>query len=215
MQKLKTLDTLFDPDPTYEVFYYRDSSGELRPWDLNETYRRASELQLEEFVPPEIRSYFNSILNLMTFSYYHYGLVAIAAFLATTAVEMALRTRYPLRDGEKIGGRDRRSFNRLLQRAVRDGIIREEEFHWLPDARKRHKQLLEDLERQDGAEVRFNEEPYTSVLLREMPRMRNYFAHPPDSHVLFTFEMSMGIVQPCSDVINQLFRERTDEKERK
>lgn len=209
MQALKIPETVFEPDSIYDMFRFRDASGSLKKWDLAETYRRVLELELESHVPEEIRSYFNSIRNLLLYSFYHYGFVAISAFLATTAVEMALRTKYPWKAEQHAAARrDGRSFERLFQRAIRDGSIREEEFLWLTEARMRDRELWKELGRQTGDEIVIKEEPYPPILARSTVYLRNYFAHPADTHILFTFEMAISIMRPCADVINQLFRVR-------
>jgi len=209
MQIFKTPETVFEPDPIYDTLRFRDASGALKKWDLAETHRRVLELELENSVPEEIRSYFNSIRNLLLYSYYHYGFVAISAFLATTGVEMALRTKYPWKnENHKEGIPDNRPFAALFQRAVGDGNIREEEFLWLPETRRKDRELWEEYARAIGAEPVFENAPYPPRLAKSTVRLRNYFAHQADVHVLFTFEMAISTMRPCVDVINQLFRAR-------
>jgi len=207
MQEFKKIVDVLEPDSTMRMFSYPDAkTGVLKQWDLEETHRRVSQLQVDHYVPEEIRSYFNSLKNVLLYSYFHYGFVPISAFLATTAVEMALRTLYPWKPGPGKNALDKRSFHSLFKRAIDEGKVREEDFLWLPEVREQKKRMWDEYEQATGFRVARSSERYERALLRSMVRMRNYFAHPSSGHTLITFEMAYGMIRPCADIINQLFR---------
>jgi hypothetical protein len=211
MQEFKNLDDVFEPDAAMRVFSYLDSeSVDWKQWDLKETHRRLSELFIEEYVPEDVRSYFNSIKNILLYSYFHYGFIPIAAFLATTAVEMALRTFYPWKPKSTKDRRDTRSFHSLFQKVIVEGRVKEEDFTWLPKERAKVQQIWDEYERATGNVVKPCQEPYEQVLLKSLVFTRNYFAHPAFAHSLITFEMAFDSVRPCADVINQIFKPKIE-----
>lgn len=206
MQAFKTLEDIFKADPVYDQIIYTGKSGAIKKLEIKAIYRSVSKLKLNNNVPEEIRGYFNSIKNLLLYSYFHYGLVPIGAFMATTAVEMTLRTIYPWNKRNK--GKDSRSFKKLFRKAIQENRIVENEFLWLPEARRKNRQIWDEINRETGHKLIDKEEPYPDVLERSLVNLRNYFAHPAEYQKIISFEMAMTIVRPCTDVINQLFKDR-------
>ncbi len=211
MQEFKPLDRVLEPDPTMQLFSCPDpTGGDLRPWSLEETHRRVSELVVDDKVPEHIRSYFNTVKNALVFSFYHYGFLAVASFLAATAVEMALRTRYAanLQGSSK---RSQPSFASLLGRAIDEGLVTDDGFAWLRDKQLSSERLWREVERGTGRRVLLDKRPYVQRLRKSLVDVRNYFAHPSTGHTLIPFEMAFATVRPCAGIINQLFSPRAEQ----
>jgi HEPN domain-containing protein len=206
MSAFKPLDMLLklDPPPSGDQATQDLLAGQR----LEALHERVSSLSLEEHVPTDIHVYYDTIRSLMVFSAFHAGFVEIAAFLATTAVEMSLRRVYPFqrREGREEEN-DRRPLSRLLRRAVRDRRIRESEFLWLEETRQEYRQLLDDLAREQGQPLDVEVIPYEEALLKSFTRIRNHFAHRREPGEAMNFEMGFRTVRPCADIINQLFRD--------
>ncbi len=210
MQEFKPLHRLLEPDPTMQLFSYPDpNSGVLYPWSLEEAHRRVSQLAVDDNVPEHVRSYFNTAKNALVFSYYHYGFVAVSSFLAVTAVEMALRTRYAA-DLNGTRKHSKPSFAVLLGRAIDEGRVTDDGFPWLRETRLASERLWREVERGTGKRVLLDRKAYVQGLRKSLPDVRNYFAHPSTAHTLITFEMAFATVRSCAGVINQLFSQRAE-----
>lgn len=214
MQSFKRINELLKPDPAMEFYSHLDlASGMFVPQDTTRIHERVNEYSLGNHVPTQIRSYFDTSRNLMVFSYYEYGFVPVAAFLAISAVEMALRTIYPQENDDQKSGNDKRSFKLLLRRAITDGRLQESEFKTLAADRAKHRLIVEEFARLKGVEIAVTQEPYEKVFLRTAPTIRNMFAHPNVDHTLFPPEMAFNIMKRAAEALNQLFKERDEPTE--
>lgn len=206
MNGFKPLEELLALDP--ETMQPSGGDPSVPALTLEELHQRTGMLVLEATVPVDIRDYFDTIRSLLVFSAFHHGFVEIAAFLATTAVEMSLRRIYPFRKREgREEEADRRPLSRLLRRAVRDRRIREEEFLWLQETRDEYRRLLEEIGRKSGEPVEIEVIPYEEALLKSFTRIRNHFAHRTEPGGGLSFGMGFRTIRPCADIINQLFRD--------
>lgn len=211
MQKFKSIDQLFEPDSAMTSYRHRDTvSGSLVTQDEFRLHKRVSVYCLSDDVPEQIRSYFDTGRNLLVFSYFEYGFVPIAAFLASSAVEMALRTIYPPCGTDLKGGKDRRGFKDLLGRAIKDRRIRESDFKSLVEDRAKQRAAFGEFGEAIGKTITVVEKPYESVYHRTAPEIRNFFAHPRENHTLIPPEMAIGIFKRSSEAINQLFKDRSE-----
>jgi hypothetical protein len=152
-----------------------------------------------------VQSYFNTAKNLLVYSYYHYGFVPVAAFLAVSTVEMAVRTIYPSKPDPDHPKKRPPSFHALLERAVKEGRIREAEFTSLPAAKERQRRIMQDYAAASGLKLKKEQKASEEQFLVSITGIRNTFAHPELAHTLITPEMAFGLMQHTGEAIDQLF----------
>ena len=190
------------------VFAFVDpSTGKPSDVSAEVLHALASQLRLGAAVPDGVQSYFNTAKNLFVHSYYHYGFVPVAAFLAASAVEMAVRTVYPFEPDPAQPKRKPRPFYSLLEQAIKEGRITESGFTTLEKARSKHREAMKAVARAKGLKYTESTEPFEKQFLRSITRLRNLFAHPQEDHNLITPEMAHGLMLRSAEAINQLFRE--------
>jgi hypothetical protein len=112
LSRAKTKELILDPDPR---------SAGLGP-PLEKQYDLLEYFDLHAGVPDSIRSYMNSVVTLWLYGWLYYPFYPLAIFLSTTAVEMALKERFPKK------GRDHRGLKKLLRKAKGTGLLRDEGF---------------------------------------------------------------------------------------
>src|SRR5258708_36895369 len=110
MECLKNPTDLLEPDPRNSSFVKIDATHQ-RPvhMTIEDFHELAEYVKVGDNVPEDVRSYVETIKNLLVFGWYHHPFCTLAAFSGTTAVEMALRKRYPKPEP------DHRSFQKLLK----------------------------------------------------------------------------------------------------
>src|SRR5712692_1985987 len=114
MEKLKQIEDVFQPDERNLMFVRFDTGERLT---LGEHHAKIADVALNSRVPEDVRSYFATIQNVCVYAWFAYDLYAIVQFLCFTAIEMALKKRFP------VSGKDRRGLSELLKRAVRQKLI--------------------------------------------------------------------------------------------
>ena len=189
METIKSREQFFDPDPR---------SPALGP-PLEKQYELLDYFRLHDGVPESVRSYMHSIVTLWLYGWLYYPFYQLALFLSATAVELALKERFPKKDG------DRRGLKVLLGTAKRAGLLRDEGFPSL----KRRQENAAILEQQIGAIVgEFRKLPrqgsYVDVVIEFLPKIRNRFAHP-DMHAITPPGMAVDALVLAAEIINQLW----------
>lgn len=118
---MKPLAELLQPDPTNCFFGNVDlNTGTIPSIVLEDIHSLFSVITVHKSVPQDVRTYMESIKNIAVFGWFHYPLYTHAVFLSTTALEMALRARFP------ISGADRRTMRPLMREARKAGLMDEE-----------------------------------------------------------------------------------------
>lgn len=174
METLKPLDQITQPDERNLFFVVRDRQGNQRPQEIADLHRAASSIVLNPSVPESVRSHFAQALNLSVYSWFHYQFHVTADFMSMVTVEFALRERLKP-DGHA-------PFKKLVARAVREGLIKDEGF-----AVARGKPA--------------GSTSYVETLVEVLPDLRNGHAHG-------TFMLHNGAftsLRIAADFINQLF----------
>ena len=165
MEELKPLSALTSPDvrqPSFSVF-----DRELRifrPFTLDDLYTRVSQIELHAGVPEAVRSHFATALNLVAYSWYFYPFNVTAQFMGYVSVESALRARYP--------GKQAASFKRLVERAVREGLVEDRGFSHYREPEL--DQLPPELR---SLMVEPPPNAYAEALIESLPHLRNSLAH--------------------------------------
>jgi hypothetical protein len=189
MEELKALAALHEPDERQRFFVVREAdSHDFRPIQAADIHALAEQAALHAGVPEVIRSHFSMAQNLLAYSWFFYPFNVAAELHAYVSVEFALKTRFP--------NDSTRSFGKLLEKAVTEGLLRSEGFTYgrNPD---RQPYPPETTLRAELAEV----SDYAAEIAKAMRLLRNSLAHGAS-----TLHMKGGtVLLVCSEVINQLF----------
>lgn len=197
MQQLKPLAELLRPDPTNKMFGKMDTTtGNIGPVAMEDIYEIVRQISTSESVPEDVRSYFESIKNLTVFGWFHYPLYTHAVFLATTALEMALRARFP------VTGGDRRTMRPLIEAARKAGLVRDDT---LPSSRRWHADEPDLNQAEKTVETKAGpQRSYAEYAWRMMLFLRNKFLHQQQSTILTPW-MAADHLSLAAEMINALF----------
>lgn len=194
-ERLRTPKEVCEPDPRQEAFVRLDESG-VRARTLHDHYSAVAESALRESVPLDVRVHFETSRNLLLYSWFVYRFIAVAELHAYSSIEFALRKKY---------GKKRESLKKLLQRAVADGLIRDDGFQVHQRAVRNdeaYRALMADIPGYALPEPEQKDiQEYCKTLVEALPYLRNKLAHgSPMIHPggYATLEIS-------ADLINQLF----------
>jgi hypothetical protein len=194
MERMKGRHELLEPDARSSMFVKMDSTGSgVLPMTIDDFHEWASYVKVSENVPEDVRSYVETIKNVFVFGWCHYPFCTLAAFLATTAVEMALRKRYPM------AGRDRRSFATLLKRAEDDGLLTDDRFP------AEFSRPLEVQTVDDGVAMEIMNHSVAERITSRIPSLRNEFAHP-GAHWIMPPGPALDMLILSAAVINALWQ---------
>jgi 23S rRNA A2030 N6-methylase RlmJ len=126
MENLKPLPEISNPDQR-NLMFVRIDTGE--PISVEEHYAGIASVVLDPRVPEEVKSYFSTVQNVCFYAWFAYDLYAVVDFLCCTAIEMALRMRFP------VHGTDRRGLRALFKKAVGEKLINEKGFEHIRQMR--------------------------------------------------------------------------------
>lgn len=158
----------------YTQIMERDDRHIGYDFTLRELYESISSVKLNNNIPEVIHSQLNVAKNMAVYSYYLYSLSPEVGLKSFRIIELALKIRYP--DMEKSG------LKRLLTRAVKDGLLKDEGFSIC-----------------DGAS---QDNKYSKSLIETIPGLRNSLSHgSPMLH-----PQCVRFLVTASELINQLFQ---------
>jgi len=199
METIKKIDEITVPDFRSTTWVKLDrASGTAERITLEDSYRVAEYFQLHDGVPAEIRSYMDSVRTLFIYGWFYYPFYTFAGFLGTTAVEMALRVRFPK------PGRDFRGLKKLFRQAVKERLVRDENFASREHARTWEAAILAAMREGGSAYESPPERPYAEVVEERLRRVRNEFAHPEAQWIMVPGQ-AISVLVLCAEVINQLW----------
>jgi hypothetical protein len=182
MESIKGREQFLDPDPRSR------SSGP----PLEKQYELLHYFWLHDGVPDSVCSYMNAVVTLWLYGWLYYPFYPLSIFLSTTAVELALKERFPKE------GRDRRGLKKLLRTAKTAGLLRDEGF---PSLKYRREYTATIVGKPPQS---LPGEPYVDVVIESLPDTRNQFAHP-DMHTIMTPGMAVDSLILAAEIINQLW----------
>lgn len=189
VETIKGKEQFFDPDPR---------SAGLGP-PLEQQYELLEYFRLHDGVRDAVRSYMNAVVTLWLYGWLYYPFYPLAIFLSATAVEMALKERFPKK------GRDGRGLKKLLPMAKNAGLLRDEGFPSLKYRRENAALLGQAIAAiVSKPPESLAEEPYVDVVIESLPKIRNDFAHP-DMHTIMPPGMAVDSLIVAAEIINQLW----------
>lgn len=230
MEEFKSLEEIMTVDVRNTFFALRNRvTGDTRPRELKDHHESVSRFNLNEAVPEKVQSHFNTAKNVLLYTWFVYGFFPVAELYALNALELALKERIG-EDGlkelkkklRKIGKRI--GLQAYIEHAAANKWIKNEDFgayHRAPIERARMDYLARKSEEMhakglDSIEINYDEievppentTDYLRVLQHRVHKIRNIHAHGEvmlyPASVWMTFEI-------CSDFINALFKEHTNE----
>ena len=197
MEKYKELHEILEADPRSHMFHIFDEAmGDFRERDISDIHSRLDQIELNEGVPEAIRDHFLTSKHLVLYSWFVYRFIPIAEFHAIASLEFALKIKT---------GKSRWGLKRLLQHAVKEGWVRDNDFRIHREkieSRKEHAERLKvmlNIEMQPGVP---KEGEYTSILVESLPYLRNVYAH--GSNTIAPQGYLTLII--CAEFINKLFK---------
>ena len=182
MEKFKVYEELVNPDNRTTMYSVRNrDTGEISDFTLRYLYEEVEFVKLDEsYVKNEnVISQFNVAKNLAVYTWFSYSFHQIAEMKAYSVVEMALRDIY------KNKGL---SLNNLVERAVKEQLLIEDDFLYLKDNN--------------------SSESFVKNLSFIISKSRNLLAH--GSTMLDN--SSLQTMHICKDIINQLYKNLDNHK---
>jgi hypothetical protein len=199
VEALKPIDEFTKPDTRNQGLVKITPEGRI-PVTYEDFYEHVADCNLLPSIPEEIRSYFEMVKNVYVQGWYYYPLFTLSYFLSLVAMEMALRERLKKEDPKQ-----KNTFSKLMNIAVEKGLIKASKFSYVKGRWEQSKKMEQD---SMGLIKAFPEtEEYCRVLAKNIPKLRNAFAHPQITTILFPHQASSSI-KTSSEFINQLFESK-------
>ena len=195
-EHLRPLDYMQAPDPRWKAFGRVTEKG-FESISLERYAQPIQEIALNEEVPKSVAVHFETAKNLALFAWHVYRFIPVAELYAFISVEFALR--------EKTGDR-KAPFKKILQRAIEEGWLSNEEFsQWKRATEQRAMQREQALELAKALDSEPPEDPqywdYLAVLKEHIPYFRNNYAHGTSSISPWAYKA----LEDSAEIINQLF----------
>jgi hypothetical protein len=197
MEKMKKVDEITVPDFASTAFAVLNlADGTSRAITLADFYGHAERIQVNETAPEDVRSYMEAVKTLYVYGWFYYPFYTLAAFLATTAVEMALVTKFQKRRSPGLA--------RLYRLALKQGMIREENFPSRKHVQANRALLFGEETQLPDTPSPEREKPYAERVGDLLTYFRNVFAHPT-GHWIMTPGNALDFLVLAGEVINQLW----------
>ena len=165
---------------------------------LADFYESAERIRVGEAAPEQVRSYMEAVKTLYAYGWFYYPFFTLSAFMATTAVEMALRVRL------QKGRNDHSGLKALFEEGIRQGLLRDEGFP-SREAVQESKAAMFGQDAEPPEAPPAGEAPsYSETVAEWMRYFRNVFAHPSGHWILFPGQ-AINFLTLAGEVINQLW----------
>jgi hypothetical protein len=199
MERLKKIEEITEPDHRSTGFGMIDvSDGISRNMTLGDFYKNAERLRVNEGAPEDVRSYMEAVKTLFVYGWFYYPFFTLSAFMATTAVEMALKRRLQTRPDDPSG------LKTLFDKAISQGLLRDESFPSREHVQANRAAIFgENAKSSEGFSVEAGP-PYAERVAGFMRHFRNVFAHPSGHWILFPGQ-ALNFLVLAGEVINQLW----------
>ena len=223
---LRTPQNAFEPDPRTLGFSIHMEGG-YRSKEFEDQYRAVADILLRPEVPEHIRIQFETAKNLYLYAWYVYRFYSVCKLQAFSCLELALRDRFEsaILAVDKHRKKYRRGFAGLLKYAIENHHLKNENFTmWRCRAELRAQERtmlerLEEMKRTGAVEMDLEESEieikpedsdhdYRAILLKNLPVLRNHFAHGSSS----IDNQARGMLHVVSEIINQIYPFDLDEE---
>ncbi len=174
------------------------SDGTSRGVTLADLYRDAERIQVNEPTPEDVRSYIEAVKTLFLFGWFYYPFFTLSAFMATTAVEMALKVRLQKRPDDPSG------LKAVFDQAIREGLLRDEGFPSRERVQASRAGMFGASEESSETACVEPGPPYAERVAGFMRHFRNVFAHPAGHWILFPGQ-ALDFLVLAGEVIDQLW----------
>jgi len=201
METLKKIEEIPEPDHRSTGFGVINlSDGTTRSMTLADFYKDAESIRVNETAPEDVRSYMEAVKTLFVYGWHYYPFFTLSAFMATTAVEMALKLRLQKRPDDPSG------LKTLFDQAIAQGLLRDEGFPSRENVQANGPTMFGENEGSSGAVSVEPGPPYAERVAGFMRHFRNVFAHPSGHWILFPGQ-ALDFLVLGGEVINQLWPE--------
>jgi hypothetical protein len=169
---VKAIHELCLPDARNENLRDDDpQSGDLIPWTLERCYASIGDIDLAPELSAVTHSSLNAAKMVYVYSWFYYPLATLAGLLATITCERGLRVA--------LGG-TRARLPTLLERSLRNGWIRDEDFPERDELAQKDREMWEALQSSMGLAIPPPQPPTAETFVRELLAWRHAFLHPRD-----------------------------------
>lgn len=214
-ERFRELEDICKADPRWEGFV-RFSEAGIEGKALEDHHARLAGIHLVEAVPEDVVIQFETAKNLSLYSWFVYRFGPVARMHAYATLELALRMYFDISRETAI--KKRKYLWNLLNRAIKEGRIKEEEFSvvkQLAARRARERELfarIEELDKTGCESIEWDEEEvkvlpedypgdYLDKLLDSIPSVRGHIAHGST----MVDNSGPGFLQTVAEIINQLY----------
>ncbi len=199
MEAMKRFEEITQPDHLSTGFGMIDVSDETsRNMTLGDFYKDAENLRVNEGAPEDVRSYIEAVKTLFVYGWFYYPFFTLSAFMATTAVEMALKQRLQTRPNDPSG------LKTLFDIAISQGLLRDEGFPSHEHVKANRVAIFgENTEPSEGLPEEAGP-TYAERVAGLMRHFRNVFAHPSGHWILLPGQ-ALDFLVLAGEVINQLW----------
>lgn len=198
METMKKLEEITEPDHRSTGFGMILSDGTSRNMTLGDFYKHAESLRVNEGAPEDVRSYMEAVKTLFVYGWFYYPFFTLSAFMATTAVEMALKLRLQTRPDDPSG------LKTLFDQAIAQGLLRDEGFPSRKNIQSNTAQMFGESEESSRTVSGEPSPPWAERVAAFMRHFRNVFAHPSGHWILFPGQ-ALDFLVLGAEVINQLW----------
>ncbi|MGD1101292.1 MAG: hypothetical protein ABSA59_04425 [Terriglobia bacterium] len=208
-EKLKRPEEVTEPDHRSTSFAVADLiAGSSRPMTLADFYKDAECIRVSEAVPVDVRSYMEAVKSLFVYGWFYYPFFTLCAFMATTAVEMALKLKLQKRPDDHSG------LKNLFDQAIAQGLLSDKGFPSNESAEAYQKDLQAYMTATFGEDESGSEPgpipaspPYAQRVASFMRHFRNAFAHPSGHWILLPGQ-ALDFLVLAGEVISQLWPDK-------
>jgi hypothetical protein len=205
-EQFKAYGDIFKPDFFSDLLVKCNPDGRREKFTIEDWYDEVSVIKLNSTVPKVIQEQYGVAKNVLLYSWYSYRMRMVAWSYSLSVLENALRERFNKTSGHKSSG-----LRKLLQRALRQGILNDGGFQMtkykevVTSERREGDTIYTETERIGISESEREEsKKYIEDLCEAIPNLRNSLAH--GNHMLISDTITPMYV--TAEIINMLFEEK-------
>jgi hypothetical protein len=195
---MKKLEEMTEPDFLSTAWGTFNPDGTARNMVLADFHRHADAIRISEAAPEPVRTYMEATKTLYAYGWFYYPFFTLSVFIATTAVEMALRLKL------QKGPNDHSRLKALFDEGIRKGLLKDEGFPSREAVRENSAAMFGENEEPPETLPSGESRSYTEKVAEVMRHFRNVFAHP-SGHWILPPGPAVNFLVLAGEVINQLW----------